>query len=284
VRDLLIDAPGGRHVRLGEVAEVRVVPQPAVIERDSVARRVDVEADVRGRSVGAVAGDVEAQLEKLSFPLEYHAEVLTKTTAEEIGTTRMLAFGIGCAIATFLLLQAAFRSWRLAALAFMTLPLSLVGGLLAALIAGGELSLGSAVAFLALLGIAARGALLLIRRLQDLQREEGEGLGADLVRRGAVDRLGPVLTTAAAVALIVAPFVVMGTRPGLEVVHPMVVVILGGLLTTTFVSLFVLPALCARLTPARPSGVDGEEDELLRRWVGVEPQPVAAPSEKETAP
>jgi CzcA family heavy metal efflux pump len=283
VRDLLIDAPGGRHVRLGEVADVRVVAQPAVIERDSVARRVDVEAGVSGRSIGAVAGDVEARLEKLSFPLEYHAEVLTQTTAEEIGTTRMLAFGIGCAVAIFLLLQAAFRSWRLAALAFVTLPLALVGGLLAALIAGGELSLGSVVAFLALLGIAARGALLLIRRVQDLQREEGVALGADLVRRGALDRLAPVLTTAAAVALIVAPFVVMGSRPGLEVVHPMAVVILGGLLTTTFVSLFVLPALCARLTPARPSGVDEEEEELLRRWVEVEPQPVAAPSEKETA-
>jgi CzcA family heavy metal efflux pump len=284
VRDLLIDAPGGRHVRLGEVADVRVVPQPAVIQRDSVARRVDVEAGVSGRSIGAVASDLEARLEKLSFPLEYHAEVLTQTTAEEIGTTRMLAFGIACAVASFLLLQAAFRSWRLAALAFVTLPLALVGGLLAALIAGGELSLGSAVAFLALLGIAARGALLLIRRLQDLQREEVEALGADLVRRGAADRLGPVLTTAVAVALIVAPFVVMGSRPGLEVVHPMAVVILGGLLTTTFVSLFVLPALCARLTPAEPGAVDDEDEELLRRWVGVEPQPVAAPSEKETAP
>jgi CzcA family heavy metal efflux pump len=284
VRDLLIDAPGGRHVRLGEVADVRVVPQPAVIQRDSVARRVDVEAGVSGRSIGAVAGDLEARLEKLSFPLEYHAEVLTQTTAEEIGTTRMLAFGLACAVAIFLLLQAAFRSWRLAALAFVTLPLALVGGLLAALIAGGELSLGSAVAFLALLGIAARGALLLIRRLQDLQREDGAALGADLVRRGALDRLAPVLTTAAAVALIVAPFVALGSRPGLEVVHPMAVVILGGLLTTTFVSLFVLPALCARLTPAGPSAVDAEEEELLRRWVGVEPQPVAAPSEKETAP
>jgi CzcA family heavy metal efflux pump len=272
VRGLLIDTPSGDHVRLGDVADVQVVPEPAVIQRDSVARRIDVEAGVTGRSVDAVARDVEARLADVGFPLEYHAEVLTQSTAEEIGTTRMLAFGIGCAIAIFLLLQAAFRSWRLATLAFVSLPVAMAGGALAALIAGGDLSLGSAIAFLALLGIAARGALMLIRRAQDLQRDEDTAFGPDLVRRAAMDRLAPVVTTAVAVALIVLPFVVMGSRPGLEVVHPMAVVILGGLLTTTFVSLFVLPALCAQWGPTRrPSAGDAEEEELLRRWVGTEP-------------
>jgi CzcA family heavy metal efflux pump len=290
VRNLLIDTPGGEHVRLGEVAAVRVMPQPAVIQRDAVARRIDVEARVSGRSLDAVAGDVENRLAGASFPLEYHAEVLTQSTAQEIGTTRMLAFGIACAIAIFLLLQAAFRSWRLAALAFLTLPVALAGGVLAALVAGGGLSLGSAVAFLALLGLAARGALMLIRHLQDLQRADGAASGADLVRRGARDRLAPVTTSAAAVALIVAPFVVMGSRPGLEVVHPMAVVILGGLLTTTFVSLFVLPALCARVPMVRQASADEEEEELLRRWVGVEPSeppaaaPPAAAQEREPVP
>jgi Cu/Ag efflux pump CusA len=186
----------------------------------------------------------------------------------------MLAFGIGCAIAIVLLLQAAFRSWRLATLAFVSLPVAMAGGALAALIAGGDLSLGSAIAFLALLGIAARGALMLIRRAQDLQRDEDTAFGPDLVRRAALDRLAPVVTTAVAVALLVLPFVVMGSRPGLEVVHPMAVVILGGLLTTTFASLFVLPALCAQWGPARgPGAGDAEEEELLRRWVGTEPVP-----------
>jgi CzcA family heavy metal efflux pump len=272
VRGLLIDTPSGDHVRLGDVADVQVAPEPAVIQRDSVARRIDVEAGVTGRSVDAVARDVEARLADVGFPLEYHAEVLTQSTAEEIGTTRMLAFGIGCAIAIFLLLQAAFRSWRLATLAFVSLPVAMAGGALAALIAGGDLSLGSAIAFLALLGIAARGALMLIRGAQDLQRDEDTTFGPDLVRRAAMDRLAPVVTTAVAVALIVLPFVVMGSRPGLEVVHPMAVVILGGLLTTTFVSLFVLPALCAQWGPTRrPSAGDAEEEELLRRWVGTEP-------------
>jgi CzcA family heavy metal efflux pump len=285
VRGLLIDTPGGRHVRLGDVAQVRVVPEPAVIRRNAVARRVDVEADVTGRSVDAVARDLEARLGTVGFPLEYHAEVLTQTTAQEIGTTRMLAFAVACAMATFLLLQAAFRSWRLAALAFVTLPVALVGGLLAALIAGGEVSLGSAIAFLALLGIAARGAVMLIERLQRLQREDGVALGADLVRRAAHDRLAPMLTTAAALTLVLAPFVVMGSQPGLEVVHPMAVVVLGGLLTTTFVTLFVLPALCARVATAQPPGaIDEEEDELLRRWADMDQETAAAAREKETAP
>jgi CzcA family heavy metal efflux pump len=283
VRGLLIDTPGGGHVRLGDVASVRVVPQPAVIRRDAVARRVDVEAGVSGRGVGAVARDVEARLDGMSFPLEYHAEVLTKTTGEEIGSTRMLAFGIACAIGIFLLLQAAFRTWRMAALAFLSLPVALMGGVLAALIDGGELSLGSVLAFLALLGLAARGALMLIRHVQGLQREAASAAFPDLVRRGAGDRLAPVLTTAAAVALILLPFVVMGSRPGLEVVHPMAVVMLGGLLTTTFVSLFVLPALCARLGSAPPPSAYDEEDELLRRWVGAEPGPAPAPAPEPVA-
>ena len=138
-----IDRPGGGHVRLGQVADVRVAPTPVVIERDAVSRHLDVEAGVSGRSLGAVASDIQERLADVSFPLEYHAEVLEETTGEEIGGTRMVAFAIAAAIAAFLLLQAAFRSWRLAALAFLTLPVALVGGVLAALVDGGELSLGS---------------------------------------------------------------------------------------------------------------------------------------------
>jgi CzcA family heavy metal efflux pump len=266
VRNLLLERPEGGYVRLRQVADVRIAPTPTVIQRDAVTRRIDVEAGVSGRSVGAVASDVEARLADVKFPLEYHVAVLQHTTAEEIGTTRMLAFAIACAVAMLLLLQAAFRSWRLAALVFLTLPVALVGGVLAALIAGAELSLGSLIGLLALFTIAARHGVLLIRHLQDIRRG-GEAFGSWHVRRGARERLAPLLTTASAVALIALPFVVLGTRPGLEVVHPMAVVVLGGLVTALFLSLFVLPALYLQIGAGdRP---------WLARHEPLEPQPVA---------
>src|SRR5918995_1327868 len=242
VRNLLIDTPDGGHVRLEEVADVQIQPAPAIIKREAVQRYVDVEANVSGRSLGAVASDVEASLGNSEFPLEYHAEVLEQTTTgQETNVGRIVGFGIVAVIAIFLLFQAAFSSWRLAGLAFLTLPVALAGGLLAALIDGATLSLGSLIAFLALLGIAARNGIMLIYRFQRLRVDEA--FGAELVRRGAQDRLAPTLTVAVATATAVLPFVIMGDVAGLEIVHPMAIVMLGGLLTTTLLSLFMLPAL-----------------------------------------
>lgn len=242
VRDLLIDTPRGGHVRLAEVAEVRIAPAPTVIQREAVSRRVDVEAGVVGRGVEAVAADVEARLAAVTFPLEYHAEVLTPSTGEEAGVSRMVGFGVAAAIATLLLLQAAFGSWHLALVAFAGLPLALVGGVLAALAAGGEVSLGALVGFFVLLALAARFALTLVSHLQQLEREEGEAPAPALVVRGARECMTPILTTGVAVAAVMAPLAILGARPGLETVHPMAVVVLGGLVTTTLLALFVLPA------------------------------------------
>jgi CzcA family heavy metal efflux pump len=242
VRNMLIDTPGGGHVRLEQVADVNTKPAPATIKRDAAQRYIDVEANVSGRSLDAVAIDVEDRLADAEFPLEYHAEVLAQTTTgQEINVGRVVGFGLAVVIAIFLLFQAAFGSWRLAGLAFLTLPVALVGGVLAALIDGATLSLGALVAFLALLGIAARNGVMLIDRFQRLRLEEA--FGAELVRRGAQDRLAPTLTVAAATAAVALPFVVMGDIAGLEIVNPMAIVILGGLITTTLLSLFVLPAL-----------------------------------------
>jgi CzcA family heavy metal efflux pump len=279
VRNLLIDGSDGGHVRLGQVADVRVRPTPIVIERDAVSRRLDVVAYVSGRGLGSVANEIDDRLANVNFPLEYHAEVLQETTGEEIDSTQMIAFAIAAAIAAYLLLQAAFGSWGLAALAFLTLPVALVGGVLAALIAGAELSLGSFAGFLALFGLAARTGVLLIRRFQDLERE-GESFGPELVERGARERLAPILTSAAAIAVVMLPFVIAGTRPGLEVVHPMAVVILGGVVTSTLLGLFVLPALYLRFGGRQPTV--SPEEELMRRWAGAEPAPEKA-GEREPA-
>src|ERR687890_1237135 len=259
VRNMLIDTPGGGHVRLDQVADVRTQPSPAVIKRDAAERYIDVEANVSGRGLGAVATDVEDRLANAEFPLEYHAEVVAQTTTgQEINLVRVVGFGIAAVIAIFLLFQAAFRSWRLAGLAFLTLPVALVGGVLAALIDGAALSLGSLIAFLALLGIAARNGVMLIDRFQQLRLDGAQAFGAELVRRGALERFAPTLTVAVATAAAVLPFVILGNVAGLEIVNPMAIVMLGGLITSTLLSLFVLPVL------------------YLRFGAGAEPEPVAA--------
>jgi Cu/Ag efflux pump CusA len=279
VRDLLIDGADGGHLRLGQVADVRVTPTPITIERDAVSRRLDVAADVSGRDVGSAASEVEDRLMNVDFPLEYHAEVLQETTGEEINSTQMAVFALAAALAAFLLMQAAFGSWRMAVLTFVTLPIALVGGVVATLIAGGELSLGSFLGFLALLGLAARTGVVLIRHLQDVERE-GESFGAALVERGTRERLAPILTSGSATAAVMLPFVVAGPMSGLEVVHPMAVVVLGGLVTSILLSLFVLPALYLRFGGRQPTV--SPEEELLQRWIGGEPAPAKA-SEHEPA-
>jgi Cu/Ag efflux pump CusA len=274
VRSLLIDTPAGGQVRLDRIADVEVVRNvPISIPRDSVSRYLDVKADVSGRSLDSVASDLEDRLNNAAFPIEYHAEVLQQTSSSEVNLGLVAGAALAVLIAIFLLMQAATRGWRLAVLAFAMLPVALSGGAIAALIDGGY-ELGSLVGFLALLGIASRNLISLIRRYQDLERYEGEKFGPELVARGARERLAPMLTTALSLGLAALVFVIMGVQPGLEVINPMAVVILGGLVTTTAVSLIVLPVLYLRFGGQQPTL--SPEEELMHRWVGIEPAPATA--------
>jgi Cu/Ag efflux pump CusA len=263
VRNILIDKPGGGHVRLGDVAAVRAARTPIAIEREGVSRKLDIVADVSGRSVSAVASDLERRLANVPLPLEYHARVLTDTVADEIDAGKVIGFAIAAAVLILLLLQAAVRSWRLAITAFLALPIAAAGGVVGALVAGGELALGVAAGLLGLVVLATRSGLTLIRRMQDLERE-GDAFGADLVRRGAGQRLAPTVTSAMAIGVLLLPFVVMGSRAGLEVIHPMAVVVLCGLVTWVALTLFVLPTLYLRLATADDRGAvtKDEADDL----------------------
>jgi Cu/Ag efflux pump CusA len=187
----------------------------------------------------------------------------------------MIGATIAVAIAAFLLMQAALRSFRLAAIGFLTLPVALAGGALAGVI-DGEFSLASLIGFLALLGLATRQGLVSMRHFQHLERYEGEVFGPELVQRGAHERLAPVLTTASALAVLALVFVVLGSLPGLEMVNPMAWVLLGGVVTTTLVSLFVLPALYLRFGDRQPTL--SPEETLMERWPGGGPEPAAAPA------
>jgi CzcA family heavy metal efflux pump len=251
VRELLIDTPGGGHVRLGDVAEVRVTPSPTVIRHESVSRYVDVAANVDGRSIGSVEEEVERRLQGIAFPLEYHAEVLDPQGRTPQG--RLVAVGIAAAIGVLLLLQASFGSWRLAFLGFLALPLALAGGALGTLADGGTLSLGSLVGFFAVLGISARSEILMITHLQHLEQQEGETFGPGLVLRAARERFTPIFMSAVATGLALVPFVVLGELPGYELVHPLAVVVLGGLVTSTLLNLVVVPPLYLRVATGSPA-------------------------------
>ncbi|MDQ4035511.1 MAG: efflux RND transporter permease subunit, partial [Chloroflexota bacterium] len=212
-----------------------------------------------GRDLGSVVEDVEAALANVEFPLEYYPELLGEYAERQAAQDRLLLFGVVAAIGVFLLLQASYGSARLALLSFLTLPSALVGGVLAAWVSGGVISLGSLVGFFTVLGIAARNGIMMINHFQHLERYEGETFGPGLVLRGARERLSPILMTALATGLALVPLVIAGTIPGHEIEHPLAVVILGGLVTSTLLNLFIVPSLYLRFgggrsRPAQPEG------------------------------
>ncbi len=251
VRELLIETPSGDHVRLADVADVRIAPTPNLIEREGASRYIDVSANVSSRHLDAVVRDVERRLQEVEFPLEYHPELLEDFAETQDEQNRVLAFAVAAAIGAFLLLQASFGSWRLASVTFIAFLSVLTGGVLTAYLGGGIISLGSLVGFLTVLGIAARNGILLISHYQHLEQHEGETFGPELVLRGTRERAAPILMTATATALALVPLVVFGDIAGLEIAHPMAVVILGGLVTSTLLNLFVVPTLYLRFGSVR---------------------------------
>ena len=243
LRDLWIDKSDRTQARLGDIADVRLVSTPTVLRHERIAPYVDVVANVAGRDAGSVADEVEDWLEKIQFPLEYHPELLGEATERQSAQRHMLGVAIAALIGIFLLLQACFGSWRLGLIAFVGLPASVAGGVLAVLVSGGVVSLGSIVGFLAVLGIAARNAVSLIDHYQHLEAQEHVPFGLDLVLRGARERLSPILTGSVAIVAALLPIIVVGQSPGLEIVQPTAIVIMGGLVASTIVTLFVVPAL-----------------------------------------
>ncbi len=250
VEELQLDTPSGERVQLKDVAQVRLAPTPNAIEREKQSRRIDVGANVEGRDLASVVADVERSLEGVAFPRAYSAEVLGESTELDAAKGRLLLFGAAALVAVLLLLQVALGSLRLAVLTFLLLPMALVGGVLAVRLGDGVPSLGSLVGFLAVFGIAARNGILMISHIQRLELEEGV-TGPELVLRGASERLAPILMTASATGLALVPLAVAGSIPGHEIEHPMAVVILGGLVTSTLLNLLVLPSLYLRFGRGR---------------------------------
>ena len=251
IENLPIDLPAGGRVRLGEVATVALRPNPNAIDRQGDSRYLDVGANVSGRDLGSVVNDIEHRLASVRLDRGYHVELLGEYQERQAAQSRLLESAVIAAVLILLLLQASFRRWRLAVLTFLTLPMALVGGVLAAWLAGGIISLGSLVGFFTVFGIAARNGILLINHCQHLEDNEGMEFGPQLVLRGARERLAPILMTSLATGLALVPLVALGLRPGHEIEHPLAVVILGGLVTSTLLNLFIVPSLYLRFGHSR---------------------------------
>ena len=243
IQQMLIKSPEGGYVSLEEIARVSIVAVPNTINHENMARRINVEADVAGRDLGAVIGEVENVLASIEYPIGYHSELLGEYAERQQSQNRLFLAGIAATLVIFFLLRVSLGNWRLAGMSFLSLPLALVGGVIAAFLTGGVLSLGSLVGFLTILGVAARNGIMLISHYQHLEIYEGETFGVELVLRGAKERIAPIMMTALTAGLALIPIVIAGNIPGHEIEHPMTIVILGGLVTSTLVNLFIVPAL-----------------------------------------
>jgi Cu/Ag efflux pump CusA len=193
---------------------------------------------------GDVAEDIEASLAGIAFPMEYHAEVISEDQ-NAVDTRLVLAISVVALLTGLLLLQVVIGSWRMTAAALATIALSMLGGVAAVLVTGGEATTGTVLGFLAVLTIAVRNVLALIGAW-DLARASGQPFGLGLVTQGVGERSVGIVLAGAATALVLLPVTVAGPRPGLEIVHPMAVVVLGGVLTAMLVPLLLFPALYLR--------------------------------------
>jgi len=246
VRNLMINSESGAQVRLAQVADVRITPATSIIRRQGSSRRIDVSAKVDERALGDVADDVAKNIKQVAFPFEHRAEVLGEYKEQRAALRSIYSYMAAAAVLMLLLTQAVLRSWKLTVLSLLGVPIAVLGGLVAIAITDGTFSLGSLLGLGAVLALMVRQGVGLVAHLQHLQLNEGEPFGEALVRRGVQEQFPSVIASSVTTLVLVLPFAIMGDVAGLEIVHPLAVVVLGGVVTSTLGTLLVLPALYAR--------------------------------------
>ncbi|MDA1048922.1 MAG: efflux RND transporter permease subunit [Planctomycetota bacterium] len=243
IRNCLIETPAGGHVLLSEVADIAIVAAPNIIKRESASRRIDVTCNVRDRDLGSVARDIETQVRQVEFERGYHPEFLGEYAAQQASRRQMIFMGVVAIAGIVVLIYSEFRAWRLVSLVMLSFAFAMIGGVLGVWIGGGSLSLGSLVGFVTVVGIAVRNGIMMVSHYRHLEVEEGMEFGSQLAIRGAEERLAPILMTALTAALALLPLVIAGNKPGHEIEYPMALVIIGGLVSSTLMNLFLMPSL-----------------------------------------
>ncbi len=243
LREILIDSPLGHPVPLGALAEIGISTAPNAINREQGRRRMLVTCNAEERDVETVLAEIRDRLQsEVRLPSGYYFEFAGEFEAKAEAQRRMFWLSLASLLGILVLLFLDFRSLRLSLLIMLSVPLACVGGIVSAYLAGGTLSLGSMVGFVTVFGIAIRNGILLISNYQHLA-QRGTRFSRELILTGSVERISPILMTAGTTVLAITPLVISGNLPGHEIEHPMAVVITGGIVSSTLLTLFVLPAI-----------------------------------------
>ncbi len=258
IASTLIDTPLGAKVPLSQVADIRVDQGPNTINRENVQRRIIVQANVAGRDLGSVIDEIRRRIgAEVALPEGYFVQYGGQFEAQEEAARKIMLMTLVAVAGIFLLLYLALGSMRLALLVMTNLPLSLIGGVLMVFLSGGTLSIASLIGFITLFGIATRNGIMLITHYQYLCREEGVSFRESIVQ-GSLERLSPILMTALVTGVGLVPLALGVGQPGKEIQQPMAVVILGGIVTSTFLNMIVIPALYLKYGRARAASREAD--------------------------
>lgn len=242
IKSLLIDTNDGRLVPLADVADIVSTAGPNTISRENAQRKLVVSANADGRDMRSVVNDMRSAIDKeVKLPEGYHIEYGGQFESEASASRMLLGLSVVSVIVILLLLFLQFRSWHQAVIVLLNLPLALIGGVLALVFTGGVVSIPAIIGFISLFGMATRGGMLLVDRYNELAKR---GLSRnEVVMRGSLDRLLPILMTALSSGLALIPLALGSDLPGNEIQSPMAQVMLGGLLTSTLLNLFIVPIM-----------------------------------------
>jgi HME family heavy-metal exporter len=245
---LALDLPGGARVPLSAVARVYEGAGPNTINRENVRRRITIRGNTTGRDLGSVVADIQRAAAAVELPEGYFIEYGGQFQAQQEATRRITLLSGVSLVGIFLVLYTLFPSTRIALQIMLALPIAFVGGALALWLTGQTLSVAGMVGFISLGGIAARNGILLVSHYLHLMREEGEDFTEQMVLRGSLERLAPVLMTALTTGIGLVPLVLGGHQPGKEILYPVATVIVGGLVTSTICEYVVHPGVFWRLS------------------------------------
>lgn len=262
VGEVLVDTPGGTKIPLKALARISEERGPNMVMRENAQRRIIVQCNVAGRDLGGVVDEIREKIATgIEFPQGYFVDYGGQFENAEKTRTRLALLGTVAILGIALLLQIAFGSMRDALLIMVNLPLALIGGVAGVYLSGGTLSVASLIGFISVLGIAARNGIMMVSHIRHLQRHEGVTDFAEAVRRGAMERLAPILMTALCAGFALIPLVLGRDEPGKEILSPMAFVILSGLLSATFLNMIVVPALFLKYAHPQPPALAEENQD-----------------------
>ncbi|MGE5313749.1 MAG: efflux RND transporter permease subunit [Acidobacteriota bacterium] len=250
ISDILVSAPGGARIPLGQIASISQTEGPAQISREDGARRIGIELNIEGRDIGGFVAEAKQKIrERVLLPPGYYLTWGGQFENQERAMARLLVIGPAAILAILLLLFVTFRSWRLALLVISNLPFALIGGIVSLWIAGLYLSVPASVGFIVLFGVAVLNGVVLVSHIAQLREEHGMELSQAIVQ-GSMDRLRPVLMTASIAIFSLIPMLTAG-GPGSEIQKPLAAVVVGGLVTSTALTLLLIPSMYALFEGSR---------------------------------